>query len=543
MRFERLRRALAPAGRPPARVCWVGPEGLGIEHRPGGVARGRVELAPDAEGLALFERYLALTPGLPVWLVIDSAEEQYRWESLPALGRAERATLLARRCAKAFPGAFASHAEGGPPARDGEQRCLLLGLPAPAELGHWMPALQRTRAPVAGLQSFALLGQGLVRGLACAGPQSLLASLQGGHSLRQSLFIEGALAASRLVRLPAEPPVARAGRVLEELARLRRHLLGLGLAGAAEAEALFLGGGPLAAALQAVSAGQGPLRVLAPAEAAAALGLPAAVVCTDSDALYSALFWRGGWCDHYGGSLARAAAGRPARASLLAAGGLAAVAAGALGSLGLTADALGRAGQLAPLGQALAEERARLEAARAAAPESALDAAAVLAAVELGRRLDARRASPREALHTLSRALDAHPSVRLESLDWAVGEETPGEGASAVGCDVAGQPSPGTTGPRAWLRLALRLAPAVPGLAEAERRVDDFRRSLAALPGVLAVELDTGPLDAQSQGTVEAGAATPDADAGAVWRLRVCVGQDPEGEGEQPASGGGREGV
>src|SRR5262249_6140143 len=55
------------------------------------------EFANDDAGHAAFKEYLAATPDIPAYILIDAVEEDYRFETLPHAYGSDRAQMSARK--------------------------------------------------------------------------------------------------------------------------------------------------------------------------------------------------------------------------------------------------------------------------------------------------------------------------------------------------------------------------------------------------------------------------------------------------------------
>ena len=223
----------------------------------------------------------------------------------------------------------------------------------------------------------------------------------------------------------------------------------------------------------------------------------------------------------------------------LRAASLLAVAAGLLGG---GSDLAGgyRAGRLAEslelraglYGQRYDEARERLPPAPAELP-------VLHFAVETAESLHAARTSPEALLFALNRVLDSYPGVHLESIDWSAGADSSLPLQSGNSPQVGSEPGAGGGVPGSgaaslqWSDLHGRIEPFDGDFRRALAQVAVLADALRALPGTVAVEVLSLPLDIASGASLrgDAGAGAGAAEAHFALRLRWSPGGKVEGEG------------
>ncbi len=176
------------------------------------------------EGLRDFAGYLRAHRHGRFSLLANLAEEEFRIAVIPALRGHDRASVLARRLAQAYPGTpFAgSQSLGHERTRRREERVLLAALAAPARIAPWLACLDAAGAAVAGIHTLPFLGPRLLARLRIRDAHCLLFTLQD-DSLRESYIAHGRLVFSRRVPLAADDaPIAL---VATESAALHRYLI------------------------------------------------------------------------------------------------------------------------------------------------------------------------------------------------------------------------------------------------------------------------------------------------------------------------------
>lgn len=177
----------------------------------------------EAEELEAFRQLIDRHRRLPVLVVADTVEEDYRGETLPHVRGGARAEMLERRLRQVFRNA--RFVDGWRQAREAggrrDDRYLLAALTDTDWLAPWLRVLQGAQAPLAGIVPLALACQPLLPRLGAHEPHVLLA-YRINSRLRLSYFQDGLLRFSRLVGsdMPTQTPTNAA----DEIAKTRLYL-------------------------------------------------------------------------------------------------------------------------------------------------------------------------------------------------------------------------------------------------------------------------------------------------------------------------------
>ncbi|MRD73279.1 hypothetical protein GH865_08450 [Rhodocyclus tenuis] len=194
--------------------------------------------ATDA-GIAEFSAYLVRHASTPLSLLVNVAEESYIADTIPRLGRADRAKLIQRRLAQRFaspafttaaadptsfraasmrPPATATFATapaapaapltaalslGKNTAAPREEKLLLCALTPTPSLAAWLTALQESGSLLRSIHAEAQLGGALLQRLRIIDEHCLLLTTHGNY-VRQSYCVRGQLSFSRLSPLAVE---------------------------------------------------------------------------------------------------------------------------------------------------------------------------------------------------------------------------------------------------------------------------------------------------------------------------------------------------
>lgn len=167
-----------------------------------------------------FGELLQQHPNTPVYLMLDTVEEEYRTEVLPHVHGGARREMLQRKLGQLFRTVpyratwLQGREQGGGKRQDDVY--LFLALLSGEWLRPYLDHIQRRRAPLAGIYLLPQVSQALATLLKCTTPGALLVSCQQG-GLRQSFFLNGRLRISRLTPFDVQ------GELQEEAAVVPRY--------------------------------------------------------------------------------------------------------------------------------------------------------------------------------------------------------------------------------------------------------------------------------------------------------------------------------
>jgi hypothetical protein len=183
------------------------------------------EFAASEAGLAAFRAIIVKHAQLPVLLVADTVDEDYRSEILPHVQGHARAELLARKLKQVFRNARFTGAWRQTRETTGrrDDRYLLATLTDSEWLTPWLSVLHRERVPLCGITPLALAYQHLLARLRVQAPHTLLAC-RLNNSLRLSYYHNGLLRFSRLIG--SDTPTQMPGNAADEIAKTQLYLTG-----------------------------------------------------------------------------------------------------------------------------------------------------------------------------------------------------------------------------------------------------------------------------------------------------------------------------
>ena len=191
------------------------------------VAVRRAVFDAGEEGRQGFRRYLAETPGIPFYLLVDVADEEYRQDTVPHVSRRDRQALLKRKAARLFKdtGYCFFRVTGRETTGRRDDRVLLSALANPGVVRQWVAILDEARAPLAGICSLPLFSGQLLKVIAGRDDGCrLLVSMQSVSGLRQTCFDNGDLRFSRLVQTSRAEHESLSEMIGDEVEKVLRYL-------------------------------------------------------------------------------------------------------------------------------------------------------------------------------------------------------------------------------------------------------------------------------------------------------------------------------
>ncbi|HEY6528190.1 MAG TPA: hypothetical protein VIZ65_05810 [Cellvibrionaceae bacterium] len=164
---------------------------------------GECVFEPTDAGFADFEAYLTQATVLPVQLLVDLIEEDFRREIIPHVGARDRKALVARLVDRLYRGEPCVHVM--PLGRSTEGRrddvLLLSALTNSEILAPWLTRLAAREIPLAGIWSVPLLSAKLLSACTAGEANILLLSQQIRTAYRETYFNNGQLVFSRQAKL------------------------------------------------------------------------------------------------------------------------------------------------------------------------------------------------------------------------------------------------------------------------------------------------------------------------------------------------------
>lgn len=491
----------------------------------GGKLTGIRQFANDDRGANEFGNYVRAVKGVPIRIIVDTLEEDYRFETLPRASGGERAQMVARKLRQIYrstPYAAAILQERST-GRRGDDRYLFVALTNPEVLSPWLRILQENHLPVAGLHSLPMTTLSLIDRLKLKQPDVLLVA-KSSAGLRQTFCKDSKFRLSRLTPLrgisaPADQFYA------EEIGNTRMYLDALTVTHVDDPVAIVIldQDGSLAGLPAAIAHGRPKLKpeILGPTEIASQLGIPISEMRESADAFHLRLLASGPRLTDLappvvesGFRIYRIKQSIYASAAAL---GLVCIAwAGVNAILSLRASS-----RVAELQNQTRQFEAMYKDVTAQFPKAPASAAEMRDAVEAAERLRTQLKTPQAMFSVIGAALEQSPDIALNRIEWRFGPDHP---------DTSRTPSGTTVAPA--LAQTMHQTGIVTGevinydgnYRTAIARIQGFVRSLATSEMVAGVTVLELPVDIRSETGLSGNTSVSASSKGAIFRVEVSFG-------------------
>jgi len=409
------------------------------------------QFAHDDAGLAAFRQFLTPHPRVPVFVMVDAVEEDYRFETLPHSWGSERAQMVARKLKQHYRNTpyIGAWLQGREPGKRRDDRFLFSALTNPEIVADWMRIIGGQELPLAAVYMLPMVSSGLLDRLQVKTPNLLVAAQHSG-GLRLTFFRDRQFRLSRLTRgdgaKTTDPVRLFAGEISNtrlylhalRTATLDEHLTVLLLDRNDELEdvaAAIVQDNP---ALDCVRVGR--------AELASRLGIEPRLLSETPDAMYLQLL---GLKPPVGNiAPANATLGfrryRVSRAIYAACASIGAIA--ALWSMVNAWQAYRIDARADEVAQQVAVQEQQYQQLTRQFPPAPTSGDNLKKAVEIAKAVREKARSPVPAMALVSQALQASPNVALRELGWRYGMDDIQKGAEASAAAPA-PAAPGTPPP------------------------------------------------------------------------------------------------
>jgi hypothetical protein len=198
---------------------------VSLEARHGRI-EARREFAVSGTGVAEFERYLAHMEPKPAHMFTDLAEEDFRLDTIPHVGKGDREAILNRKLTQIFRNTPFRYAmvQGREAEGRRDDRVMYTAVTNAEVLRPWTDVLERLKVPLAGIHSAAVFSGVLLEELDLAFAHTLLVTLSPGGSMRQTYFRDGEIKFSRLTPVDLEEGQTLGAMIAEETTRTWQYL-------------------------------------------------------------------------------------------------------------------------------------------------------------------------------------------------------------------------------------------------------------------------------------------------------------------------------
>lgn len=191
-----------------------------------GKLQGCQRFVNDESGHSAFAEFLRRHPSIPVYLIVDGVEEDYRLESLPHTSGNAKRELIARKLNQFYRGLHyrTAHFLGRDKDKRRDDHYLFAALNNDEFIQGWVAVMQQVDAQLVGIYLLPMLSKLLIKHFKLTAPNILLCE-QLSSGLRQTYFYNGRLSMSRLVPNVPEDASKLAYFYLVETEKTRLYLM------------------------------------------------------------------------------------------------------------------------------------------------------------------------------------------------------------------------------------------------------------------------------------------------------------------------------
>ncbi|MFQ5659984.1 MAG: hypothetical protein ACE5GZ_06125 [Gammaproteobacteria bacterium] len=208
------------------RALFLSAHKAAIYHWQKGELRTSYLFDTTQEGRENFERYLRETAKIPVYILLDVFEEEYRQETIPHVFGSDRAAILERKTSRLFRDTpyHYTRVQGREQGGRRDDRILLSAITNPDIVRPWVSMLDKYKVPLVSINSLPLFTESLLGDLPEASNRMLIISLESISGLRQTFFQNSEFRISRVVQTPRYGTTAYAPHIIGEVEKIQRYL-------------------------------------------------------------------------------------------------------------------------------------------------------------------------------------------------------------------------------------------------------------------------------------------------------------------------------
>ena len=195
-------------------------------HWHGGKLTAVQVFANDENGWSGFNGFLQSSPGIPVHIMVDVVEEDYRFENMPHSFGRDRREMVSRKLRQLYRNNPYCRAwlQGRWTDKRRDDRYLFAALTNPDMIAGWLNVIEAQHAPLAGVYLLPMASHNLLKKFGLDKTSSLLLVAQNGAGLRQTFFHDQKLRISRLTPLENIQDESRMAEYAEEIGNTRLYL-------------------------------------------------------------------------------------------------------------------------------------------------------------------------------------------------------------------------------------------------------------------------------------------------------------------------------
>jgi hypothetical protein len=455
---------------------------------------------PDQQA---FVNFLRAAHGVPAYVMADTVDEDYRFETLPHATGKDRRDMIERKLKQLYRSTpfYGSSLQDREDSKRRDDRYLFAALTNPESLNPWLRILTASGLPIAGVFPVPMVSLNLIKKLELGQPNLLLVSKHEA-GVRQTFVKDQRFRISRLT------PIRAGGGTIEscaeEIRNTRMYLDALNVMHVDDVLTVVIvdQDGSLSTLRESVLRGRRNLRALhvSPQDIVAKVGISRAALEASADALHLFLLGQQKSPDF---NLAPPALTSGFTRHLVSRGiylgsvGLAVLVAAVCGwnllhAMGLKMDA-------GVIAEKTRQEHQTYQAITRSFPPTPVPSDKLHLTVDVAARIASIGRLPDPVFRVLSQALDKYPAIRLNSLQWQVARTGPEAGAAPA--------VPAPLSQSATLQMELTTQPG--DIKGALGSINSFVRELAKSDKVASAKVAKMPLNFASTGNLSGSTSNP----------------------------------
>ena len=374
------------------------------------------------DGLSAFKDYLAQIRNMPVHMMVDAVEEDYRFELLPHTYGSERNEMVNRKLKQFYRNTpyYSARRQSREAGKRRDDRYLFCALTNPELIAAWVEAIIERGLPIAGIYLLPTVSQGLVEKLEINQTNLLVVSIHSSGT-RLTFFRDQKLRVSRLARIDLAGQQAIDGYA-EEISNTRLYLHAVRVMTLDEQLSVLIidREDSLTKLAQAIAQDSQNIecRRLGRQEIISSLGISAPALDSSSAALYLHLLgMRAPESNLASADITRRYRQQEAQRRVYAVTGVTAFAAAAWCAMSLY-QIFDTQSETEAARRQTAQLQAQYQEATRQFPAAPTSAENLKRAVDISQKIGATTRSPELMMRLVSQALDRHPAIVLKTLGW-----------------------------------------------------------------------------------------------------------------------------
>lgn len=403
----------------------------------------------NENGWIACSNFLLAGRGIPIHIMVDSVDEDYRFESLPHATGRDRAEMVGRKLKQLYRGTsyYSSSLQERGAGKRKDDRYLFAALTHPELLSPWLRAIDSNGLPVAGVYPLPMVTTSLVERLRLK-HTNLLIVTKNTAGVRQTFFKNLKFRISRLT--PLRDATGADQYYADEVSNTRMYLDALNVTHVDDAlQVVILDQDDSLAGLPAAIARGRPnmqCHLLARADIMSRFGIAATELDASADALHLHLLGEKKPAINFAPTQVTGGFQRYLGRRWLYAASAATLAGAVLWSGVNAFEVLRLQDEMVGLRRQTQEFHARYQQVTAEFPQAPVAADNLRQTVELAQQVRGSVRTPESMFLVVSRALDDSPQIELARIAWHYGKIPAGIGADFTQRGASDQPplDPGT---------------------------------------------------------------------------------------------------